>query len=112
MTRLDIHTNFREDDMTSKLDKLKQQQEKINKAIRREQTALKKKQRADDTRRKILDGALIRNYADTHPEIQTLLDTLREKELTRDDDRKLFGLEPLPKQDDNTQNKTVKNGKA
>ncbi len=84
--------------MSDKLKKLKQQQEKINQAIRREQTALKKKERSEDTRRKILDGALIRNYADEHPEIQTLLDELRKKELTRDDDRKLFGLEPLPKQ--------------
>lgn len=83
--------------MSAKLDKLKQQQEKINKAIRREQSALKKKERAEDTRRKILDGALIRNYAETHPDIQTLLDDLREKELTRDDDRKLFGLVPLKK---------------
>lgn len=83
--------------MTSKLDKLKQQREKLNQAIRREETARKKQERADDTRRKILDGALIQNHADTHPEIQTLLNELREKELTREDDRKLFGLDPLPK---------------
>ncbi len=96
--------------MSTKLDKLKQQQEKINQAIRREQTTLKKKQRADDTRRKILDGALIRNYADTHPDIQTLLVELRKKELTRDDDRKLFGIDPLPKQESQTQNQPVESG--
>ncbi len=83
--------------MTTKLDKLRQQKEKLNQAIRREETALKKQARADETRRKILDGALIQKYADDHPEIQTLLEELRKKELTREDDRILFGLAPLEK---------------
>lgn len=72
----------------------------MNQAIRREESARKRQDRADNTRRKILDGALIQIYADTHPDIQTLLEKLRKEELTREDDRKLFGLTPLPKREE------------
>ncbi len=83
------------DNMSDRLEKLKQQREKLNRAIRKEEAAAKQKARKDNTRRKILDGAMIQKYAETHPDMQTLLDQLREKELKRDEDRALFGLEPL-----------------
>lgn len=81
---------------TAKLIKLKQQQEKIARQIRLEQARISKQTRADDTRRKILDGALIRNEAAHNPAVQTLLDSLRAKYLTKPQDRALFGLPPLP----------------
>lgn len=81
--------------MSDRLDKLKQQREKLNRAIRKEEAAARQQARKDETRRKILDGAMIQKYAEDHPDIQALLDQLREKELKRDEDRALFGLEPL-----------------
>lgn len=80
-----------------KLDNLKQQREKLNRAIRREETAARKQARKDETRRKILDGALIQNYAETNADMKALLDKLRAQDLKRDQDRALFGLEPLKK---------------
>ena len=81
---------------TAKLVKLKQQQEKIARQIRSEKTRISKQARADDTRRKILDGALIRNEAAHNPDVQALLDRLRSRYLTKPQDRALFGLPPLP----------------
>ena len=81
---------------TAKLVKLKQQQEKIARQIRSEKTRISKQARADDTRRKILDGALIRNEADHNSDVQALLDRLRSRYLTKPQDRALFGLPPLP----------------
>ncbi len=80
---------------TAKLVKLKQQQEKIARQIRSEKTRISKQARADDTRRKILDGALIRNEAAHNPDVQALLDRLRAQHLTKPQDRALFGLPPL-----------------
>jgi len=81
---------------TAKLVKLKQQQEKIARKIRSEKTRISKQTRADDTRRKILDGALIRNEAAHNSDVQALLDRLRSQYLTKPQDRALFGLPPLP----------------
>ena len=81
---------------TAKLVKLKQQQEKIARQIRSEKTRISKQARADDTRRKILDGALVRNEADHNSDVQALLDRLRSRYLTKPQDRALFGLPPLP----------------
>lgn len=81
--------------MTTKLEKLKQQQERIRKQIRLEEKRLARQRRNEDTRRKILAGALIIAYAEDNPEIQALLNRIMSEKLTRDDDRALFGLQPL-----------------
>lgn len=82
---------------SARLTKLKQQQEKIRKQIQLE----KKKHRAEsykiDTRRKILDGALIQNYARENPEFLTILNKLRRENITSNKDRELFNLPPLNK---------------
>jgi transketolase len=82
---------------TPRLIKLRQQQEKLKKQIQLEKNKQAKEDRNIDTRRKILDGALIQNHAKDNPEILTLLNKLRRDNLTRDNDRALFNLQPLPK---------------
>ena len=79
----------------SRLDKLKQQSERLKSRIKREEKRISGQNRKAETRRKILDGALIRAYAANNPEIQKLLDRLRHEKLTRPDERELFGLEPI-----------------
>lgn len=90
----------------SRLDKLKQQSENIKSKIKREENRISTQARKAETRRKILDGALIRTYAQDNPEIQKLLDKLRHEKLTRNDERTLFGLEPLPQNDNEKTEKT------
>lgn len=84
--------------------KLRQQQEKIKKQMALERHRISEKERGENTRRKILDGAHIQKYAKTHKEIAALLDKLRRENLTRKDDRALFGLPPLsePEQSNKT----------
>lgn len=81
---------------SAKLIKLKQQQEKIKKQIQLE----KKRQRSNsyktDTRRKIVDGALIQNYARENPEFLSILNKLRREKITSNKDREIFNLPPLP----------------
>lgn len=81
---------------TTKLIKLKQQQERIRQQIAAEQRRISTRKRKDDTRRKILDGALIQEEAENNQTIAKLLERLRREKLTRHGDRALFGLDPLP----------------
>ena len=80
---------------TSRLDKLKQQREKLELKIAAEQKRVNAKTRKDDTRRKILDGALIQNEAKVNPDIARILNKLRQEKLIKAQDRMLFDLEPL-----------------
>ena len=87
-----------------RLQQLEQQRENIRARERQlakqmllERNKLAGKERKLDTRRKILDGALIQKEAASNPEIYALLAQLRESELTRDDDRRLFGMAPIAK---------------
>lgn len=89
-------------------ERIKAQEEKLKqlKALKQKQEAQKraaeaKKSRADDTRRKILIGAMMleqmeKNEA-TKASVISKLDTF----LTRPDDRELFELPTLPKQANN-----------
>lgn len=81
-----------------RLIKLKQQQEKLKKQIQLEKNKQAKEERNNDTRRKILDGALIQNYARENPEILSLLNKLRHEKITRKNDRSLFNIPPLPEE--------------
>ena len=71
---------------------LKQQQ------VAREKAAERKRQRSDDTRRKILVGAVILAKVERGEWPQERLCELLDKALTRADDRALFGLSPLQKE--------------
>lgn len=94
-------------------EQIQEQQDRLRKAEQRRASERRKLQRLKqqlseherkrDTRRKILLGALVMEYADRmedagDPTWQRMLDELLESRLTRDDDRELFGLEPLPKE--------------
>lgn len=68
---------------------LKQQQ------VTRERAAEKKRQRSDDTRRKILVGAVILAKVDHGEWPKERLREWMDKALTRADDRTLFGLPTL-----------------
>lgn len=81
---------------SERLKKLEQQQERLRLAIQRERHKLAGQERRDDTRRKILVGALILAEAEQDLAMKTRLDALLRKHLTRNDDRALFGLDPLP----------------
>lgn len=80
--------------------KLKAEKEAIVRAKRREQAKILNQRRKDDTRRKILIGALrFDQIARLTDENERSHEKRRLKEemnrfLTREDDRKLFGLEP------------------
>ena len=78
---------------------LKLQQEKAKQAqIEAKQRAMaKKKNHADDTRRKILVGAIVLNKVAIGDWPEEKFTNMVDTHLTRDDDRALFGLAPLPK---------------
>jgi hypothetical protein len=69
---------------------LKQQQ------VAREKAAEKKRQRSEETRRKILVGAVILAKVEHGEWPKERLRELMDKALTRADDRALFGLLPVP----------------
>lgn len=72
-----------------KLRKLKEQKQQLENRIKMEQTRLQKKERQEDTRKKILVGALfLEEYKNNMPELTKKLD----KFLIRSNDRELFGL--------------------
>ena len=78
-----------------RLERLKEQREKINVRIQSVEARLKTSERKKDVRRKILVGAYYLDLAaksNNMNEIKSFMD----KYLKRDFDRVLFGLEPLP----------------
>lgn len=76
--------------------KLKQAKAQKQQQEARKRAAESKKKRADDTRKKVLVGAVILAKAENDADYKArLFQTLGQK-LIRDDDRALFGLQPLP----------------
>ena len=90
-----------EEEAKKKINQLKAKQELLE---AKKLNALLKKDRASDTRRKILAGAFVLDAAEKDDASKTKLMNGLNKFLTRDDDRILFGLEPLQKSE--TQEKT------
>ncbi|MDE8346489.1 MAG: DUF5710 domain-containing protein [Acidocella sp.] len=76
-------------------DKLKQEKAKKQKIDARLRTAESKRKRADDTRRKILIGAVIMGKVASGEWDNDKLLALLDPALTRGDDRALFGLDSL-----------------
>jgi hypothetical protein len=81
---------------TDKLEKLRAKREEMNAKIRQEQSRDRTRKRRQDTRRKIIAGALV--LAEKDPAITAWLARTVAKLLTREDERALFGLAPLPAQ--------------
>jgi hypothetical protein len=84
-----------------RLQKAEQRRARERRRLQRLQQQLSENERKRDTRRKILVGALVLEYADRMEEQgdatwQRWLDELLDQRLTQDDDRELFGLQPLP----------------
>ncbi len=73
--------------------KLKAERESILRAKRRENAKIQNQKRKDDTRRKVLVGAAILQKIELNQWPKEKLLHLMDGFLTRDKDRKLFGLE-------------------
>ena len=80
----------------SKLKKLIEQREAVNARIRQEQNKQRAGERKSDTRRKVLAGATVLEWAKRDTEFSSRLMAELKRFLVRDDDRALFGLPPLP----------------
>jgi hypothetical protein len=80
------------DDTDTRLAKLKQRRASYDDKIRRLEKTAREKARKEDTRRKILVGAVVLVAAEDDPDKKQWLARLLDQELTRDDDRTLFGL--------------------
>jgi hypothetical protein len=77
-----------------RLEKLLAKREEVNAKIRRELGRDRSLKRRQETRRKIIAGALV--LAEKDPAIKAWLARTVAKLLTREDERALFGLAPLP----------------
>lgn len=81
----------------AKLKTLIERREAVNARIRLEQGKLRAVERKSDTRRKVLAGATVLEWAKRDNEFSTKLMTELKNFLVRDADRALFGLPPLAK---------------
>lgn len=98
MTTTNIEDKIKdiEEKAAKQIKQLKAKQEQIE---ARKLTALMKGNRASETRRKILAGALILEIMEKDEAAKTRFMNQLDKYLTRDDDRALFNLKPLEKED-------------
>lgn len=86
----------RRSDPQDKIATLQQRKAALDAKLKREMAKLRADERKADTRRKILAGALALQHAEISPEFGNTLHALLREHLTRDDERRLFGLDPLP----------------
>lgn len=85
------------DDVIAALEeKLKKAKARRQKEQARIKSAESKKERAKDTRRKILTGAVVLARLDRGVWPKDKFRAMMDDDLTRDDDRALFDLAPLP----------------
>ncbi len=85
--------------MTTQLEKLKQQQEQLKARIQTLEAAEKTRERKKDTSRKILLGSLVLEKLKRGDPVAERFKAELDGYLTRDHDRALFELAPLPKED-------------
>jgi len=83
----------------SKLNRLIEQRNAVSARIRQEQNKQRAGERKSDTRRKVLAGATVLEWAKRDSEFSSRLVAELKRFLVRDDDRALFGLPPLPKKE-------------
>jgi hypothetical protein len=81
----------------SKLKQLIEKRNAVNARIKKEEGKLRASERKSDTRRKVLAGAAVLQWAKQDNEFSSRLMTELKAFLVRDDERALFGLPPLPK---------------
>lgn len=79
--------------MTSKLEQLKKKQEQLRLQIQKEQQKESSKKRKDDTRRKILLGAMVLERMERESDYKEQVTKKLDKYLTKEKDRDLFNLE-------------------
>ncbi len=87
----------------SKLNRLIEQREAVNARIKQEQNKLNASKRREDTRRKVLAGAAVLEWAKRDSEFSGKLMQELKAFLVRDGDRELFGL-PITKNNGGGQN--------
>ena len=80
----------------SKLNRLIEQRNAVTARIKQEQNKQRAGERKSDTRRKVLAGATVLEWAKRDNEFSSRLMAELKRFLVRDDDRALFGLPPLP----------------
>jgi hypothetical protein len=81
--------------MAEKLKQLIDKRDAMNARIRKEQNRAKETERKNDTRRKILAGAAVLQWAAKDNDFSTKLMVELKTFLVRDADRALFGLPPV-----------------
>jgi len=79
----------------AKLQKLIETRNSVNARIKREQNKLRSRERRNDTRRKVLAGAAVLEWATKDSDFATRLQGELRAFLVRDADRALFGLPPI-----------------
>ena len=79
----------------SRLKQLIEKRNAVSARIKREQSKLKGNERKDDTRRKVLAGAAVLEWAARDTEFAARLKEELKRFLVRDADRMLFGFAPL-----------------
>lgn len=77
-----------------KLQRLEVERAQIQARIEKARAQLKTEERKRDTRRKIIAGALALEHAKTDPAFRKELDSLLDRYVTKDEDRRLFDLKP------------------
>lgn len=85
---------YRKKSSDEKLAELKEKERQLKARMQRETAKMKSQARKDDTRRKIIAGALALEHQDSG--FQATLHKLIGENVERDADRALFGLDPLP----------------
>jgi len=85
----------------AKLKVLKEKHAALIARIKQEENKVRAKERKSDTRRKILAGAAVLEWAKRDNEFSSRLITELKAFLARDDDRALFSLPPLGAREDN-----------
>lgn len=81
---------------SDRLKKLRQQQEELAQKIRLEESRLKEQARKDDTRRKIIAGAVALDLAGNNPQFRALLYQAFDQSIENERDRALLGLAGAP----------------
>lgn len=78
--------------MTTKLEKLKRKQEQLKAQIQKEAQRVKAQNRKDDTRRKILLGAMVLDRMSKNDEYKQKIISTLDTYLKNEKDRELFNL--------------------
>ncbi len=78
--------------MAEKLDRLLAQKKSLEARIAKEKVKSKQQERKDETRRKILVGAIVLNHMQHDTNFKQSIEALLDTQLTKTIDRKLLGL--------------------